>query len=571
MDTSKYKKIYLEEAHTHLSGIESALLSLGTAPDEVDHLGHDSTIDNLFRHYHTLKGMSASMGYDAPKELAHVHESLLSKLREGEISVTDSLVETLLDGFDVLKELISIVEEESDRTVDCTELIKRVEAAGEPAPEESSERAAPESATAAATGTSKEPLQPEPQPRSNGESPARQLRLSKTMKVESSVFDELLTTVGDLYMELSSFRNTSSTSGTPGTIAFKDSVFSFGKTLKRLHTSILTARMLPVASLTEALPRVVHDLARSLGKEVELRVETGNISLDRSILENLGGPLLHIIRNSVDHGIELPEERTGAGKRPRARITLRAYPKREQVVVEIADDGRGMDVERIKAKAKSAGYSLEQLSAMTRSELLMLVCIPGFSTSAEVTETSGRGVGMDVVKNSIEAIGGTLAIDSTEGAGTTITMELPRTTAIIKALFVSLSDELFLIPISKVMRVVEASAVEVGSGTYTIDDIEVPLVSLAPALGIENDTKKEQYAIVIVEADRTIDEADSGTQGPALAGIVVDDFGLEIDAYIKPLSPPMTHLPGVSGITVTGDGRPVFLVDVAQVTSSERR
>ncbi len=569
MDTSKYKTIYLEEAYTHLSGIENSLLSLEEylGSESPDSVSFDSAIDNLFRHYHTLKGMSASMGYEETKELAHVQEDLLSRLRSKEIDITSGLIEVLLGGLDALRELVSIVEEGSERKVETRELINSIEAAGT-----GTEAAGQTKPEAASEATGAIPVDTE-KPQSEISKPrAPRLKLSSTMKVNSRVFDELLTTVGDLYMELSSFRTAAST---PGTIAYKDSVFALGKTLNTLHSSIITARMLPIANLTETLPRVVHDLSKRSGKEIGLSIETGNISLDRSILENLGGPLLHIIRNCVDHAIETPDERRAADKPARASITLKAYPIKDRVVVEIEDDGRGMDIEKIKAKALGAGYTYEKIDAMSSGELLMLVCLPGLSTTTEITDTSGRGVGMDVVKSGIETIGGRLSIDSASGKGSTITMELPRTTSIIKALFVSVEEELFLIPLSRVSKVLEATAEEVSSGLFNLESqggLQVPLVDLAPGLGIEKKTTREQYAIVFVETDHT--ELGSLELGPAqggLVGIVVDDFGLEIDAYIKPLQPPITNLLGVSGITVTGDGRPVFLVDVTQVTEKTDR
>ena len=570
MDTSKYKKIYLEEAHTHLSGIEKSLLGLGEllGSDDPASSSFDSDIDNLFRHYHTLKGMSASMGYEEPKVLAHVQEDLLSLLRSKEINITESIIETLLAGLDALKEMVSIIEDGSERKIGTKELISRIEAAST---EEEKKEAETEAAPVTGTGPSTEPSGGKAI-EGGADKPVPQLRLSNTMKVESRVFDELLTTVGDLYMELSSFR---AMAGTPGSIAFNDSVFSLGKTLNSLHASIITARMLPIANLTETLPRVVHDLSKKSGKEIQLRIETGNISLDRSILENLGGPLLHIIRNCVDHAIEMPDERRAETKPARATIRVKAYPVKDRVIVEVKDDGRGMDIEKITAKALGAGYTDEKIAAMSKSELLMLVCLPGLSTTTEVTDTSGRGVGMDVVKNGIEAIGGRLSIDSTAGRGSTITMELPRTTSIIKALFVSVEDELFLLPLSRVYKVMEATAEVVSSGLFSSeepDGFEVPLVHLAPALGIEKKTAREHYAIVFVESDRPEHGSlEPGTEQNRQIGIVVDDFGLEIDAYIKPLQPPITNLPGVSGITVTGNGRPVFLVDINQMTGNAEK
>jgi two-component system chemotaxis sensor kinase CheA len=288
-----------------------------------------------------------------------------------------------------------------------------------------------------------------------------------------------------------------------------------------------------------------------------------DISMDRSILENLSGPLVHMIRNAVDHGIEPPDERRALGKPVEGSISIKAYARRDRVVIEVSDDGGGIDIERLKVKAASRGISLERLRSMSRKDILMLICMPGFSTADSVTETSGRGVGMDVVKSSIEGLGGTLDLDTVPGSSTTIRMELPRTTSIIKALLVTVGDELFLVPISKVEKVVEVDAGAAPRGVMDYNDMEVPLIPIGRVLGVSGTTERATCTVVLVEdpGPGVIDPV-SGLERKRFVGLKVDDFGEEIDAYIKPLLPPMSRVRGVSGITITGDGRPVFLVDV---------
>jgi two-component system chemotaxis sensor kinase CheA len=387
--------------------------------------------------------------------------------------------------------------------------------------------------------------------------------------VESSVFDELLSFVGDLFMELSSMRTLSQTLRS---IDFKDAIHMVGKTVNSLHTSILTARMLPIGDLTEGLPRVIRDITSKTGKSVSLEIEGAEISLDRAILEDLGGPLVHIIRNAVDHGIEDPSTREKAGKDPAGAIKIKAYARKDLVVLEVSDDGRGIDIEKVKVKAVADGMPLERIRRMSPQEILMLVCTPGLSTSTEVSDTSGRGVGMDVVKKAVEALGGSLTLESTAGKSTTVIMELPRTTSIIKVLFVDVADEMVMLPLSQILKVVEVERESVSGGVFRSDDEDLPVIPLGAALGIDHDESRQTCTIVVAEAgsSRVCEERadEAGRSRPnRLVAIQVDDFGEETDAYIKPLMPPISRVPGVSGITVTGDGRPVFLVDVARLIS----
>ena len=527
MDTSKYKALYLQEAGEHLKGVEKGLLALEKDP------GDKASIDNLFRHYHSIKGMSASMGYEPVAKLAHAEEDLLDGIRKEKLPFTPEVAGVLFKCLDALKGLVGKVEEGAELDTDITPYIESVKAAAE-----GKGGAAPKTAAPAV------------------ESAPEGLKLSHVMKVEGSVFDDLLATVGDLFMVLSSFRTLSHETRS---VALKDGIYSLGRTVNTLHGSILAARMLPIADLTEGLPRVVRDVCRASGKEVGIRVEGSELRLDRAILESLGSPLVHIIRNAVDHGIEPTDERTASGKPGPGSITVRAYSKKDRAVIEVSDDGRGINTAKLKDKALSKGFDAEKLRSMSEKEALMLICVPGLSSSDTVTEVSGRGVGMDVVKEAIEAIGGALEIESTPGKGTKIILELPMTTSITKTILVSVGAEQFLLPISSIVKVAEVRSTELSEGTYRLDGADVPLVDLAAAMGMKH-AEKPFSTVIFVEDRGNADRKD-------LAGIIVDDFGDEIDAYVKPLLPPISRLAGVSGITIMGDGRPVFLLDLRHIVS----
>ncbi len=536
MDTSKYKALYLHETHEHLSGIEKGLLLLEKEP------GNSVAVDSLFRHYHSIKGMSASMGYEPLTRLAHAQEDLLDRARSKKTVPSPETVSTLLECLDALRALVGKVEGDEPLNTDISPFLDKIKTA----------RDAGATCPTAAAGHATTPA-PEG---------AGVLKISDIMKVEGRVFDDLLATVGDLFMSLSTFK--SLTHGVRS-IEFKDGVHALGKSINSIYYNILSARMLPVEDLTEGLPRVVRDISRKSGKEVELKIEGAELRLDRSILEGLGSPLVHIIRNAVDHGIEPRDGRLSAGKPASGAISVRAYAEKDRAVIEVSDDGGGIDLDRLKAKAVAKGVPPERIASMSGKEALMLVCVPGLSTSDGVTETSGRGVGMDVVKETIEGLGGSLAIESERGKGTKIIMKLPRTSSIVKSLLVSAGAEQFLIPMSRIIRAMEVDTSSVAGGTLDMGGAGIPVIGLGSALGIRRRHENRLSTVILVDVAGAVPGAQK--EGAGVVGVVVDNFLDEIDAYVKPLTPPISRIWGVSGITIMGDGRPVFLLDLTQIIS----
>lgn len=552
MDISKYKALYLQEAAEHLSSIEEELLTLEKTPED------GTAIQNLFRHYHSIKGMSASMGYEPIMMLAHRQEDLLDRARQKEIRFTGEMLAALLACLDGMKHLVGRVETDAPLDVDIKPFLDHIDNAVKAKPVDDGPKAQPPEAL---KPPAQAPAGPSEEAPGGG---AEKLRLPHVMKVEGSVFDGLLATVGDLFMALSMFKGLSSGSDS---VELKDGVHMLGKSINTLHASILSARMLPVDDLMAGLPRVIRDMAKSSGKKVELKTEGTSLSLDRAILESLGSPLVHIIRNSMDHGIETPEQRRAAGKLETAEITVRAYDKKERAVIEVSDDGRGIDAAKVKQKAIAGGVPENKVRAMSDSEALMLVCLPGLSSADKVTDTSGRGVGMDVVKAAIEGLGGSLGIESVPGKGTRIIMELPRTTSIIKALLVTVGNEQFLIPISRIEKVLEVEG-SLGCGSIcAVDGADAPVLPLGDLLGMDEGPGRDVCTLIVAEAPGRPEGAPDGGRKKNLIAFRVDDFGDEIDAYIKPLIPPISRLWGVAGIAIMGDGRPVFLLDMPQILS----
>jgi len=308
---------------------------------------------------------------------------------------------------------------------------------------------------------------------------------AKTVRVSTELLDSLINIVGEMIISRSRLMEIGKYIDSP---ALKEGHLAMGNLIRDLHSQVISVRMTPIDSLMERLPRVVRDIARKSGKKVELRIEGRDIELDRVIVEEMADPLVHILRNCVDHGIEMPEERVSSGKPEKGLVTIRAMRDRDQVIVNINDDGRGMDAEKIRNKAIEKGLlARDKAAGLADRDVYLLVCHPGLSTAEKVTDVSGRGVGMDAVKNSVDSMGGSLDIDSSPGKGTSITIKLPLSVAIIQVLLVRVGNYISAIPINKVIQTLEAGKSELRRSqkklAVMVEGELVPLLSLRKILG----------------------------------------------------------------------------------------
>jgi len=323
----------------------------------------------------------------------------------------------------------------------------------------------------------------------------------------------------------------------------RDGIGQLARLITDLHHHVLQVRMLPIESITGRLPRLVRELGKKTGKKVTLRLEGEDIELDRAILDELADPLVHMVRNAVDHGID-----------KQGVVTVRAWREKDMVLLSVADDGWGMDPEKIRSKAVEKGLiTSSQARSMRDRDALQLVCVPGFSTAAKVTETSGRGVGMDVVKSAVETLGGMLQIESERGMGTRILLKLPLSVAIIQVLLVEVSGKLLGIPITRVGHSLDIDRKDIrASGKQMVIQFEedlIPLVSLAKLLELPSPQRIGSFPVVITEY-----------RGRKL-GLVVDRLVGQREAFVKALAPPLDRLTGVSGATFLGEGNIVFIID----------
>jgi two-component system, chemotaxis family, sensor kinase CheA len=320
--------------------------------------------------------------------------------------------------------------------------------------------------------------------------------------------------------------------------------------------------MTPLSLITDRLPRAARDIARKRGREVDLVITGAEIELDRAILDDLADPLLHLLRNCIDHGLESPEERVAAGKPPRGRVVVSVRRVRDRVVLEMEDDGRGMNVAKLKEAAVARGaVSAEAAARMADREALLLSCLPGVSTAKDVSEISGRGVGMDAVKRVAENVGGTLEIESELGRGSRFTLRLPLTVAVVQLLLVSVGEEVFGLPIAKVVGALEADSEKLERSRQIPllphNQGLLPVYALGELVGVEASPRKGGVRPYVVM------EGDSGR-----VALAVDKLMGQEEAVLKPLSRPLDLLPGLSGVTIPGTGRPVFILDVPRLLSA---
>ena len=379
--------------------------------------------------------------------------------------------------------------------------------------------------------------------------PAAPETKSRHIRVDLGRLDGLMDLIGELVTVRGRLNELAANARDP---AIDDVAIQVSRLSRELQAEIIQARMTPVWQVFDRFPRLVRDLARELGKQVAFRVEGKEIELDRAILDELGDPLLHLLRNAVDHGVESQAERRRRGKKPEAEIVLAAVRERASVAISVSDDGRGIDRKQILERAKRDGVVDPHAEALTDDQLLRVLARPGFSTAEAVTSVSGRGVGIDVAVTRIRALGGSIEIRSVEGKGTTFVMRLPVTLAIVRALIAGVGAERYALPLTYVSETVEfgvqATTIVEGREAIVLRDRVVPLVHLRRLLGVSGDAPTRCPIIVLEMGERR-------------SGIVVDGMLGQQEIVVKGFDAPHGTLPVFSGATIMGDGVPALILD----------
>jgi two-component system chemotaxis sensor kinase CheA len=378
------------------------------------------------------------------------------------------------------------------------------------------------------------------------------------VRVRTETLDRLLSSVGEVILVSSQLRGKAAGDG-KASAEFESGLDRMERMVGDLQRRALRLRTAPLLRVMDALPRTAREIASGLGKQVEVELRGAELELDRAILDRLADPLVHLVRNAVDHGIEAPERRREAGKPRAGRVVIDARRERDHVRISVADDGRGIDLDSVRRRAIEAGLLHADLAAdMAPADVAALVFRPGVSTATSVSEVSGRGVGMDAVKSTVEGLGGRVELESRPGLGTTTTLLVPITAALQRVLLVELGREQVAIPIAKVERVVEAERAaieEAGREVFTVvDDQPLLVIDLAARLGIEPGARGRIVPLVLAELREQ------------RVALLVDRLDRQQEVYVKPLPRMLAGARGLAGLTVLGDGRPVFLLDLNQLT-----
>jgi two-component system chemotaxis sensor kinase CheA len=636
-DMSAYKDVFLSESAEYVQAITEGLLALEGNPNDLE------PVETVFRGAHSLKGMSATMGYVRTAELTHKMESLMDTVRKREQQADSSLIDLMLRAVDAVRELIadesdggtavdvaslvSALVMRTDATVRAEEVtesdkaavqvnvpadaddgalwrvdttlaetcvlkavraymaIKRLGNMGtvietEPGAREIEDekfdrsfavivrtRESASAISAAISAISEvesvevsaaDVVEPIIEVRPTEERQRKSIpKLAETQTVRVSIghLDSMVNLVGELVIIRSRLNRLARGFDSH---ELMDALSALEQISGELQHEVMQTRMVPVGNIFNRFPRMVRDLARDLGRAVSFDMGGLDIELDRTVLDEIGDPIVHLLRNAIDHGIESEEERVAAGKPPKGTIRLEAGRDRDQVRIVVQDDGKGMDCDRIWAKAVERGIvTPSERDSYSVSDILMLTCEPGFSTAEKTTAVSGRGVGMDVVKGKIEYLGGTVTIHSEFGRGSRIVLTLPLTLAIIQSLLVGAGEQVFALPLSAVTEVLSRDEVKLK----TVDGAPVVVLrdgSVAPLFRLDEVIGSVQHRRMMPEEGDHIVLLESAEQIRALA---VQQLVGRHEVVIKPLSPIFKELRGLAGATVLGDGRVALILD----------
>ena len=557
-DMQELVQDFLVETNEIIENLDHDLVELESNQNDLE------LLNKIFRGAHTMKGSSSFLGFNKLAELTHHAEDILNKLRKGEMVVTREIMDTLLEFVDKTKQIISDIENGTD-TTDCSSVIEDLKLASEA--KLTSKTKNNKSASQAAAPAAQVPATaPKPQAAPKKQEAPKVVHqatsVEQTIRVDVSRLDSLVNLVGELVLS----RNMLSQIAGELENKFENEYLveqllvatnAIGMNTTELQLAIMKTRMIAIGKVFNKFPRVVRDIARDTGKEIELIISGEETELDKQVIESIGDPLLHMIRNSCDHGVETPDVRLAKGKPRMGTVNLSAYHEGNHVVIEIKDDGAGMDPNKLKRKAIEKGViTVDEANSMDDKQAFALIFKPGFSTAEKITNISGRGVGMDVVRTNIEKLNGIITIDSKIDEGSTFYLKLPLTLAIIQALLVEVAGETFAIPLASVVETVRITNEEIhsfeGREVLKLRDRVLSLIRLDEAFALDELEQDEIYVVVVALAEKQL-------------GFIVDKLIGQEEIVIKSLGDYLGGNPGIAGATITGDGRVRLILDVAGV------
>ncbi len=563
---------FMIETNEIVDSLDANLVKLEHEPGNLD------LLNEIFRGAHTMKGTSGFLGFNELTRLTHRMEDVLNRLRKGELKVNAEVMDVLLQAVDYVKYVLQDIIDKKQGNTDLAQIIEALAKIYENKPISAPEVSAP------AARVKNEP-RVEIEPEENAVPEKAELKVSAgpgqdrlsdenkpfkkemikkadtTIRVGVDRLDSLVNMVGELVLGRNALVQMAAAlqASHEGERSFEhltqaSSQINFITT--ELHMAIMKMRMLQIGNVFNKYPRIVRDLSRELNKKIDLVLSGEETELDKSVIEEINDPLVHLIRNSVDHGIEMPEERKQAGKSENGVINLSAYQEGNNIIIEVRDDGKGMNIDVIKKKAVERGLATpETIEKMSQREILDFIFQPGFSTAAKTTSVSGRGVGMDVVRTNIEKLKGQIELSTEEGKGSLVVIKLPLTLAIIQGLLVRCGNDIFAIPLTSVKETVIISPDRVKyikqKPVIKLRDSILPLVELTEVLFNQKKEPRDQLRIVVVGlAEKQL-------------GLIVDSLIGQEEVVIKTMGDYLGNTPGVAGATIMGDGRVRLIIDLS--------
>lgn len=530
---------FLVESKEILEKLDNDLMVVEKTPDDKE------LVNQIFRHFHTIKGTSGFFGLEKLPVITHHCEDILNKIRKDEFIINSSIMDSILKATDKIKMLITSIEvnhnEDVEISAEVTDLDNilngRIEQKSEDKKDEKKEE--------------KQPIT------------INNVVNEKTIRVDIERLDDLLNITSEIVLGRNRLFQVSSEASflMEGSKISRD-LSELSKQIdfmtNELQLIVMKLRMIKIGKLFNKFPRLVRDLSKETGKNVEIIMKGEDTELDKTLIEEIHDPLVHIIRNSLDHGIELPDERELKGKNKKGLLSLSAEQSGNNIFISIQDDGRGLDSELIKQKAIAKGIiSSEKAAEMSRQEILNLIFLPGFSTKEVASNLSGRGVGMDVVKTNVAKLRGTIILDSNKDEGTSIKIRLPLTLAIIQGLIVRNGGENLVIPLNSVVEVLrlqeDSGSINQVSVIQIRDEI-IPLLNLDHMFVKRNNEKKE-YAVIVTVAEKKF-------------GLLVNELVGQKEIVIKPLGSYLGNVKGIAGSTIMGDGSVIMILDMAEIMNS---
>jgi two-component system chemotaxis sensor kinase CheA len=548
--------MFVAEALDHLGTIEATLLRLEESPAD------KTLMNDVFRPFHTIKGNAGALGVATVQGLAHKVENLLDRCRAGQHAVGSSEIDVVLRSVDLITAMLNDLSARNagqpgrqlrNERLALIDAVERIIESGGQA--DVAVEAVPVKDAAAQSDDRR--TVPE---RRDGTETRRETEQQSSVKVDTRKLDGLVDTVGELVILQSLIYEDPALQGV-GDERFKRNLAQLRRITTELQRGAMSMRMVPIRQTFQKMSRLVRDLSKRSAKPIELVLAGEDTELDRRVVEDINDPLMHMIRNSIDHGIELPAARAAAGKRETGRLSLRAFHQGGNIVIEIADDGAGLNADRILRKAREKGL-VSQDAELSPSEIYQLIFAPGFSTAEQVTEISGRGVGMDVVRRNIESLRGRIEIHTEAGVGTTFVIRLPLTLAILDGLLVSVSDERFVVPTFAIRESLRPTPAQVHTikgepRLIQVRDELLPLVWLNELFDVAGETTDPTNGtVVVIEEDQR------------RIGLVVDHLVAKQEVVVKNLGGAFANVRGIAGGAILGDGRIGLILDAHGIVSA---